>query len=249
MAVLLYKNESWLRYKYVDEALSTYSIGKLLGVHNTTIFSWLRRFGIPTRSISKALESWYDSSEGLEKRDLLRTASKSRVGEHSPNYGRTFSDEHRRRMSESGRGRVFSDEHRRRLGNAKRGISLSDDHKRKISEAGCGEKHYNWQGGKSFEPYCYKFNDTKKEEVREKYDRKCFLCGAPENGRKHSVHHTDYNKMQGCDAKSWNLLPLCPSCHAKTNGHRWYWFGLLYNHWAMNTEINFNAEEFVWNRF
>jgi len=60
------------------------------------------------------------------------------------------------------------------------------------------------------------------------------------------VHHLDYNKMQGCETKDWNLLPLCTRCHAKTNFNRWYWFSLLFNHWAMNPEINFRMGEKIW---
>ena len=108
-----------------------------------------------------------------------------------------------------------------------------------------GEKNPSWRGGVSFEPYCHKFNYQKKEEIRDKYDRTCFICGAEEDGQKLCVHHTSYNKMDGCETQNWNLVPLCRSCYAKTNGNRWHWFGLLYNHWAMDVDINFQSAELV----
>ena len=103
------------------------------------------------------------------------------------------------------------------------------------------ENNGRWLGGKSFEPYCYKFNNELKEYVRDKFDRRCFVCGTPENGRKLSVHHVDYNKLQGCKGKTWVLIPLCNSCHNKTNHNRWQWFNLLINYWALNPEINLHG--------
>jgi hypothetical protein len=100
-----------------------------------------------------------------------------------------------------------------------------------------GPEHHNWQGGKS-RRYCYKFNEARKEQVRESFGRKCMmpLCEMTEkeNGAKLDVHHTDYNKMQGCGKRPWVLVPLCHGHHTMTtNSNRWHWFALLYNHWAM----------------
>ena len=100
----------------------------------------------------------------------------------------------------------------------------------------------NWRGGKSFEPYCFKFTTNLKESVRDRFGRTCFLCPTTEeeNGRKLCVHHVDYNKGQGC-GHAWSLLPLCDSCHSRTNYNRWYWFGLLNCYWAYNPLINFHT--------
>ena len=70
--------------------------------------------------------------------------------------------------------------------------------------------------------YCNKFNESCREHNREKYDRKCFLCGEleSENGRKLDVHHIDGNKDQGCNGHDWKLTPLCMSCHGMTKGKR-----------------------------
>lgn len=84
-----------------------------------------------------------------------------------------------------------------------------------------GENSFNWQGGKSFEPYCEKFNEKKKEEVREQYGRKCYICGKDEKDNitktgkiwKLSVHHIDEDKEQGCNGKQWKLVPLCLKHH------------------------------------
>jgi len=93
----------------------------------------------------------------------------------------------------------------------------------KMREACKGEKSYRWLGGVSYLPYCPKFNRKLKEEVRNKYGRKCFLCRKSEfenDGKNMCVHHIDYDKDQGCNGKIFELVPLCRSCHSKTNGER-----------------------------
>lgn len=69
--------------------------------------------------------------------------------------------------------------------------------------------------------YCYKFNVDCREHNRDKYNRKCFFCDINEADcdRKHSIHHVDYNKNQGCDdTPDWKLIPLCRRCHGITGG-------------------------------
>ncbi len=99
-----------------------------------------------------------------------------------------------------------------------------------------GENCSGWKGGVSFAPYCPKFNESKKEEIRNKYNRKCIICGKSECNniidsginrgkiKKLHVHHVDYNKNQGCSGHVWKLTPLCMSCHGKTtSGNRQFW--------------------------
>ena len=92
-----------------------------------------------------------------------------------------------------------------------------------------GEEAANWKGGLSFEPYCIKFNKDYKEGIRERFERKCFLCDMTEegNGRALDVHHVNYNKDCGCDDTVCICVPLCHSCHSKTNGNRDYWQTLI----------------------
>ena len=109
-----------------------------------------------------------------------------------------------------------------------KGKTFTAEHKRNMSEAQkgkTGEENSNWQGGISFEPYCIKFNKAYKEHIRERFERKCFLCDMTEadNCKKLDVHHVNYNKDCGCDDTMCICVPLCRSCHAKTNGNRSYW--------------------------
>jgi hypothetical protein len=133
-------------------------------------------------------------------------------GENSPMFGRTHSDETKEKISTSRLGRF------------------------------CGEDNPNWRGGLSFGKYCKLFNKKFKEEIRNRFYRKCYLCGKTEveNKAAMSVHHIDYFKSSICKGKDWAFVPLCNLCHLKTNSNRHLWFNLLINYWAENSEIHLN---------
>ena len=54
-----------------------------------------------------------------------------------------FSEEHRLKLSESGKGKPKSEETKRKLSEAKKGTHHSEETKRKMSEARKGQKWYN----------------------------------------------------------------------------------------------------------
>lgn len=99
-----------------------------------------------------------------------------------------------------------------------------------MSDKHLAEKSSQWKGGSSFDPYCEKFNERKKEEVRDKYNRQCYNCGKEEKdnitktGRQFrlSIHHIDEDKEQGCNDKPWKLVPLCMHCHNSKKMKRIY---------------------------
>jgi hypothetical protein len=121
--------------------------------------------------------------------------------------------------------------------------TLSQRTRKKMSNSRLGDKNPRWLGGISFFPYCQKFNDAFKECVRNRFDRKCFLCKASENGHKHHVHHIDYNKNSICNGQEWAFVPLCRKHHTWTTNHRFEAFHLLICYWAMNPDINFRGSE------
>lgn len=163
--------------------------------------------------------------------DTKQKTSNSLQGEKCYMFGRKHSRRVKSKMSESHKGRTHTDETKRHMSYVMNGKNSGKTHtgdtKKKISEALSGEKSYLWRGGISFDPYCSKFNNQVKEAVREQYGRACFLCGVLENSRKLDVHHVDYNKEQGCEDHNWKLVPLCRSCHAKTNHNREYYENLI----------------------
>lgn len=87
-----------------------------------------------------------------------------------------------------------------------------------------GEKASAWRGGLSFEPYDVSFNNNLRQQIRDRDNHRCQLCGRPENGIKLAVHHIDYNKHHNTPE---NLVSLCSKagggCHSRTNSNREFW--------------------------
>ncbi len=85
-----------------------------------------------------------------------------------------------------------------------------------------GQNHPNWKNDKSFEPYTPDFNDQFKEAIRKRDGHTCQLCEITqeESGRKLSIHHIDYNKLNSFQQ---NCISLCVKCHIMTNYNRDEW--------------------------
>ncbi len=152
-----------------------------------------------------------------------------RRSEKHPLYGKHHSKAARKKISEasSGEKHPFYGKHHseaslKKLSEAHKGKKLTEAHKKKIGEAQRGKKNPNWKGGKR-NPYCEKWNEHFREYIRNKYDRKCFLCSKTEkdNGKRLSVHHVNGNKNCGCDEDTTcQFVPLCVSCHSKAHNQK-----------------------------
>lgn len=134
-----------------------------------------------------------------ESRRKISLATKLRVEKLNPFFGKKHSDDAKIKMSESIKKRI-------RLGMCPN--LLQKGHKLVV-----GEKHPNWRGGKSFEPYGLDFNKHLKEQIRERDKFICQICGLEENGHRFDVHHIDFNKQNN---NLDNLITLCHSCHTRT---------------------------------
>lgn len=139
--------------------------------------------------------------------------------------GKHLPEETRQKLSESLKGRTspnkgkkFSEELRNKLSLSHRGVKFPAERRQKC-RLRTGEKAGNWHGGISFLPYCHKFNDELKEQIRNRDNRTCQLCRVKENGEKLSVHHVHYDK-ENCEP---DLITLCRSCNCKVNKDRDYW--------------------------
>jgi len=212
-----YKNRDWLFDNYIVDKRSTITMGKMCDISYRTILRWIHRFDIPLRLRS----GWKPSNNTREKMSMSRRILLSDIRNH-PNFGKHLSEETRRKISERLKGIPLSEETKKKISKSLMGNKyclgnvLSQEHRNKISESERGSKHWNWQNGKSFEPYCPKFNKELKERIRNRDGRICMICHKSEmdNGEKLCVHHIDGDKMQGC-GKKWYLVSLCRSCHMK----------------------------------
>lgn len=111
----------------------------------------------------------------------------------------------------------------RHIGCAIRSVG-TEENRRRASARGQGITYDEWTHyAVKNDNYCPKFDDDCRESNRDKYDRRCFLCGKTEaeNERKLSVHHVDMNRDQGCNGHVWKLVPVCGSCHSKIHNLVW----------------------------
>ena len=151
------------------------------------------------------------SPTGMYQRteEYRQIMSEAKRGKKLPSW----SDERKRRFSVVRKGlkqKPITDEHRRNLSKALEGRELSFEHRRNLSMIKQGVSLDEWNGFVSFEPYCPKFNEKKKEEIRNRYHRTCVISGksALQLRERLTVHHVDNNKQQGCDGSSWRLVPV-----------------------------------------
>ncbi|MBY8998935.1 MAG: hypothetical protein KGD60_14505 [Candidatus Thorarchaeota archaeon] len=166
---------------------------------------------------------WYKTISSEEKKEAMEIVdiagrakrSVSMSGKKNHMYDNTHSKESKAKISAAGTGRVVSEETRARLSIAGTGRVLSEETRAKMS----GENNSRWKNGASFKPYCPLFNIDKKEEIRNRDERRCQLCGKSEilNGMKLDVHHINSEKMQGCNGIPWYLCALCRSCNSRAD--------------------------------
>jgi hypothetical protein len=162
----------------------------------------------------------------------IKRSEETRAKMSKAQKGRIFSEESKKNMSEAHIGKYIGSDHPgwkggpieyicKNCGNVF--VRQRSPHIYQFCSKSCKSKYYkgilssNWQGGKSFEPYCYLFNNELKEEIRNRDNRVCQLCDKGEilNGKRLAVHHIDGDKMQGCKGKKWHLVSLCNSCNSE----------------------------------
>ena len=154
-----------------------------------------------------------------------RNISKSHNGHKGYWTGKKRSAEDIEKFRKSHLGKKATEETKAKMSKTQKGKRIGKENyfygKRLI-----GDQNNNWHGGKSFEPYTYHFNEKLKEEIRNRDNRLCQLCGKNElkNGKKLAIHHADYIK-ENCNRE--NLLALCNSCNNKVNFNRGFWTGFF----------------------
>ena len=171
-----------------------------------------------------------------ETRQKLSDARKNRapISEETrqkmSDANRNPSEETRQKIGDAQKGKIASEETRQKLSDAgKNRAPISEETRQKISAAGQGISYDEWESFAKEQLYCPKFDESCRESNREKYDRRCFICGKPESEnitstgkfKRLSVHHVDRNKDQGCNGHDWALVPTCLEHHAPAHSELW----------------------------
>ncbi len=200
-----------IRYLYIDQRLTTKQIAGRLGVTNRLIRSNVTRYKIPTRRKGELKFRVIKNKGTLESPVLGDICRGYDIGLNDKAYYiRVACPQcHKERWQHNSHTSRQDSPLCRECSMKLAGVNHS------------GENAHTWQGGISFEPYTPEFNRHLREQIRERDNYICQLCGMPQNGKLLAVHHIDYNKKNN---QPNNLISLCPgSCHNKTTHHREYW--------------------------
>ena len=178
--------------------------------------------GIPKKGINKGWfqkgKSSWNKGKHIKLNDALEVWKEK--GGKSPWLGKHRSKTTKIAISKAFKGKTYNE-----IGRDVSpliGRTLSKDCIEKMSKTHSGKNHYNWQGGKSFEPYGLKFNKELKEQIRKRDNFTCQECRYTETqlGYRLSCHHIDYDKQNN---NPNNLISLCRNCHMQTNFKRVNW--------------------------
>jgi hypothetical protein len=148
-----------------------------------------------------------------------------------------FTEEHRKHLSEAELG---SKNHRTGKTNLKAAHRMKYENPNKdpiVAKRGAdkrrGPKNGSWNGGTSFLPYCYKFDDNLKQDVRKRDEYICqfpgCLCTQLESLILYKdslhTHHIHYDKAN-CYP---DLITLCLKHNVKVNWNRSYYEDMFMN--------------------
>lgn len=146
--------------------------------------------------------------------------------------GKPLSEAHKQKISIAHKGVPKSDEWKQKIAEALTGLSKSEEHRMNMSLANRGEKSTFYRHGRHKDPYSHEFTSIVREYALERFDHKCAIPGCGMTIEEYlilhpkarykvlPVHHIDYNKE---NSRPDNLIPLCPTHHAKSGFDREYY--------------------------
>ena len=174
-----------------------------------------------------------------ENNIILRPQKDYMKNRISPMKNKHHSKEAIEKIKERRKNQIFSqeDNNRRILSRKNNGKSWFSE---EALEKRSGTNHWNWLGGKSFEPYDGRFNRLFKRRIRKRDNYICMLC------QKHqeklslplNVHHINYDKKLTIPQ---NCISLCHNCHLTTNNNREHWTKFFQS--LLNQKYNYQYNE------
>lgn len=195
---------------YHGRELTQAEMAERCGISSRTIRTYMKEFGIPTRTVRGRNHGLYGEERDEEtRRKISRTLR-----------GRELSSEWRERIAEAHTGRSLPAEVRERISESLTGIERPAETRRLMSESTAGERNPNWRGGGSRREWYGAGWTVARERVRER-DGVCRHCGADGSDRDLHVHHvvpvrrfreTPEASVEDAHDPS-NLVLLCNRCH------------------------------------
>jgi transcription initiation factor TFIIIB Brf1 subunit/transcription initiation factor TFIIB len=191
------------------------------------------------KSRTGAKNPFYGKKHKPETNKINSDYHKQLTGEKNHFFGKNHSEETKQQISEKRKEQYTTEEYRSSYieGRKKmwkrpeyrehqiqllKNIEKTEEWRRKNSISHAGERNRNFIKDKQ-RVYCSKFNRPLKWRVRAFFNFTCVVCGAKENGKVHDVHHVLYDKAVLCNEKPRLFVPLCRTCHMKTNYNREEW--------------------------
>jgi len=174
---------------------------------------------------------WRDKNSEIHKGKILTKGHKEKLRKTST--GKKHKQEAKEKVSrarlerKAKLGYINSPMTRKKMSIAKLGEEPWNKNTKGICKANSGSfkegnKPWNFNNYSALEPYGPIFNEKNKDKCRKFWLNYCQLCGVTQESiyGKLSIHHIDYNKKNN-DFDNW--IPLCRSCHSRTQVNRGYW--------------------------
>lgn len=241
------KNDYKKEFKFIKESflnLSNVEISKGLNISTSKVITIMKKFGIKRPNGLGRKLSPNGGRHSEETKNKIRNSLK----------GRTLPLNVRRKIGLANRGKKLNPELKKRLSDMKKGAKnpfYGKNHSKKsrdqMSLNRQGEKHHNWMGGKSFEPYTCDFNPRFKRKIKERDSYTCQICNINKYDVKQLktilvIHHVNYDKILSIPQ---NCITLCNRCHIKTNYNRTHWTKFFQSLLSEKYGYKFNEEQKV----
>lgn len=201
---------------YQEDKKSTKEIGKLLGCHSKTIWTFLKKNNIPLRNRSEAKTLEWEKRSRNKKRYYCalcqQEKSKSKAGTLCKRCYQSSSVKKKGKESSSWRGGKPTCEkchHQLSTYSSRSKTHLCRTCHNKIS----GMAHWNWKGGISKRSLTTKKYKNWRQSVLERDNYTCKKCGSKDDLHVHHIIRWTDNVELRYDIN--NGLALCSQCHYK----------------------------------
>jgi len=150
--------------------------------------------------------------------EARRLNSERNIGEKNPMWGKTRSEETRKKAGESIKKKWADPEHHAKQAAAIRAVTSNPEWQANVRRRS-GESHPGYKGGVSKLNRGSGWGPGAKRRVKIRDNYTCIGCNKKESELDYplNIHHIDYDRY---NHKLSNLVSLCRNCHARVNGDK-----------------------------